>query len=108
MYMTCTQCGRACFLAGCEGGDSRGGGGGVYMCVSGVGRGGVTSQIFVRRMMSVKPLKYDPFYNSELTSFRPIFIILTKFSIQRYIFEPKHQELRSIFIILVNITHQYL
>ena len=27
IYMTCAQCGRACFLAGCGGGD--GGGGGV-------------------------------------------------------------------------------
>ena len=60
------------------------------------GGGGVTSQIFV------------PLYNSERTSFRPIFIILTKFSIQIYIFEPKMQDLRSIFIILANITHPYL
>ena len=31
-------------------------------------------------------------YNSERMSFRPIFILLTKFSIQIYIFEPKMQD----------------
>ena len=56
----------------------------------------------------VKPLKYDPFYNSEKTSFRTTVKILTKFGIQIYIFEPKNQDLRSRFIILVNITHPYL
>ena len=30
--MTCMQCGQACYLAGCEGGDSRGGSS-VCMCV---------------------------------------------------------------------------
>ena len=28
IYMTCAQCRRACFLAGCGGGESRSGGGG--------------------------------------------------------------------------------
>ena len=37
--MTCAQCGQACFLTGCGGGDSRGGAG---------GGGGINSQIFVR------------------------------------------------------------
>ena len=68
---------------------------------------GGTSQIFVRGV-PLKPLKYDPFYNSERTSFRQVFISLTKYSIQIYIFEPKIQDLRSIFIIVVNITHPYL
>ena len=53
------------------------------VCVA--GRGGVTSQIFVRGVPLI-PLKYDPLYNSERTSFRPIFTTLTKFSIQIYIF----------------------
>ena len=35
-------------------------------------------------------------------------MILTKFSIQKYILELKMQDLRSMFIILVNITLPYL
>ena len=84
--MTCAQCGRACFLAGCGGGESRSGGGGGVGNFPNFGGG-----------VPLKPLKYDPFYNSERTSFRPIFIILAKFSIHIYIFEPKMQDLRSIF-----------
>ena len=95
IYMPCAQCERVCFLTGCEG-DSRGRGGGE-----------VTFSIFVSGV-PLKPLKYNPFYYSERTSFRTIFIILTTYSIQMYIFEPKIQGLKSIFIILVNITHPYL
>ena len=50
--MTCAQCGRACFLAGCGGGESCDGGGGVW--------GGVISKIFDRGE-PLKHLKYDPF-----------------------------------------------
>ena len=87
--MTCAQCGRACFLAGCGGGERRSCGGGCVWRGGGEGvcvGGGDNFKIFVRGVQ-LKPLKYDdPFYNSKRTSFRPIFIILIKFSIQIYIF----------------------